>query len=51
MPERAQAQDDNDRIVETTTKACAGRTGHSVRYVLDFGVGGTIAIFTATYLY
>ncbi len=32
-----------DRIVETTTEARQGVTGHNVRYVLIFSVLGAIA--------
>lgn len=32
-------------VVETTTEARAGFTGHNVRYVLLFGLGGVIAAF------
>lgn len=32
-------------VVETTTDARAGETGHNVRYVLIFGVGGVIIAF------
>jgi len=31
--------------VKTTTEARAGVTGHNVRYVLAFGLGGVIIIF------
>jgi hypothetical protein len=37
MPERHGAQ-----IVETTTEARQGVTGHNVRYVLAFGIGGVV---------
>ena len=32
-------------VVETTTEARAGVTGHNVRYVLLFGLGGVILAF------
>ena len=32
-------------VVETTTEARAGVTGHNVRYVLLFGLGGVIVAF------
>jgi hypothetical protein len=34
---------ENDRIVETPTEACAGVTGHNVRYVLLAGTPAVIA--------
>jgi len=32
-------------VVETTTEAHAGVTGHNVRYVLLFSLGGVIVAF------
>ena len=32
-------------VVESTTEARAGVTGHNVRYVLIFGLGGVIVAF------
>jgi len=40
MPQRPQKP-----VVETTTETRAGVTGHNVRYVLLFGLGGVIAAF------
>jgi hypothetical protein len=34
-------------VVETTTEARAGVTGHNVRYVLLFGLGGVLVAFAA----
>lgn len=36
-------------VVETTTDARAGVTGHNVRYVLLFGLGGVIVAFAALF--
>jgi hypothetical protein len=44
MPERR-----DERIVETETEARAGVTGHNVRYVLAFGLGGVVVAFTIIY--
>ena len=38
-------------VVETTTEARAGVTGHNVRYVLFFGLGGVIVAFAALLWY
>ena len=38
------------RVVETTTQARQGVTGHNVRYVLTFGLAGVIVAFTVIYL-
>ena len=38
-------------IVETTTEARAGVTGHNVRYVLIFGLGGVIVAFAVILIY
>ncbi len=38
--------EDNERpVVKNTTPARAGVTGHNVRYVLLFGLGGVIVAF------
>jgi hypothetical protein len=42
---------ENGRIVETTTEARAGVTGHNVRYVLAFGTLGVIILFVVAYIY
>ena len=42
---------ENDRIVETTTEARAGTTGHDVRYVLIFGTLGVVVMFGLIYMY
>ena len=42
---------ENDRVVESTTEARAGVTGHNVRYVLGGGTAAVIALFAAVYLY
>lgn len=34
-------------VVETTSEARAEETGHNVRYVLLFGLGGVIVAFAA----
>jgi len=44
MPERY-----DERIVETPVQARQGVTGHNVRYVLAFGIGGVIAAFVIIY--
>jgi hypothetical protein len=36
---------ENDRIVETTTEARKGVTGHNVRYVLLIGALAVIVLF------
>ncbi|HUQ35360.1 MAG TPA: hypothetical protein VM144_03185 [Aestuariivirga sp.] len=38
-------------VVETTTEARAGETGHNVRYVLLFGLGGVIVAFAIVFWY
>ena len=38
-------------VVETTTEARAGVTGHNVRYVLLFGLGGVIVAFIIVFLF
>jgi len=42
---------DSRPIVKDKTKARAGVTGHNVRYVLIFGLIGTIAAFIALAFY
>jgi hypothetical protein len=37
-------------VVETTTDARAGVTGHNVRYVLLFGIGGVILAFILVFM-
>jgi len=37
-------------VVENTTQARQGVTGHNVRYVLVFGLAGVIVAFTIIYL-
>ena len=44
MPERL-----GEQIVETTTEARQGVTGHNVRYVLIWGTGGAILVFVIAY--
>lgn len=41
---------ENDRIVESTTEARQGETGHGVRYVLGVGVVAVIVAFAIVYL-
>lgn len=41
---------ENKRIVETTTEARAGVTGHNVRYVLLFGLVAVILLFVLAYV-
>lgn len=43
-------QHSDEPIVETTDKARAGETGHNVRYVLIFGIGGVILVFAVVFL-
>ena len=38
-------------VVETTTEARAGETGHNVRYVLLFGLSGIVLAFAALLIY
>ena len=38
-------------VVETPTEARSGETGHNVRYVLGFGLGGIILAFAALLWY
>jgi len=40
---------ENDHIVENTTEARAGVTGHNVRYVLLFGTLAVIVLFAIAY--
>ena len=35
---------------KTTTEARAGVTGHNVRYVLAFGLGGVIVLFAIVFM-
>lgn len=42
-------QVEGDRIVETTTEARQGVTGHNVRYVLAAGTLGVIVLFVIVY--
>jgi hypothetical protein len=44
MPERH-----GEQVVETTTEARQGVTGHNVRYVLVSGIGGVIVAFVIVY--
>ena len=41
---------ENDHIVESTTEARAGVTGHNVRYVLLFGTLAVIVLFAIAYM-
>ena len=45
MPERH-----GEQIVETTTEARQGVTGHNARYVLIWGTGGVIFVFVIAYV-
>ena len=45
MPERH-----GEQIVETTTEARQGVTGHNVRYVLIWGTGGVFFVFVIAYV-
>ncbi len=47
MPE----QNGNKRIVETSVEARQGVTGHNVRYVLLFSLGGVIVAFLIVYFF
>ena len=44
-------QFENDRVVESTTEARAGVTGHNVRYVLAFSTLAVIGLFGIVALY
>ena len=46
MPERR-----GDQVVETTTEARAGQTGHNVRWVLTIGTLGVVVVFALLWLY
>ena len=46
MPERR-----GDQVVETTTEARAGHTGHNVRWVLAVGTIGVAVIFALMWFY
>ena len=41
---------ENDHIVESTTEARAGVTGHNVRYVLMISTLAVIVLFAGAYL-
>ena len=41
---------ENDHVVESTTEARAGVTGHNVRYVLLISTLAVIALFTVAYI-
>ena len=41
---------DQHQIVETATEARQGVTGHNVRYVLVWGIGGVVVAFVVIYL-
>ena len=43
------SDDSEPRIVVPTQRARQGVTGHNVRYVLGFGLAGTIIVFTVIY--
>ncbi len=45
------ARVENNRIVESTTEARAGVTGHNVRYVLVFSTVGVAVVFAALPIY
>ena len=45
MTEMAMPRNPDKPVVETTTEARAGETGHNVRFVLLFGLGGVIVAF------
>ena len=44
-------QHQDEPVVITTTEARSGETGHNVRYVLLFGLGGVIVAFAAILLF
>lgn len=41
---------ENNKVVETTTEARAGVTGHNVRYVLLFGLVAVILLLALAYV-
>ena len=45
------ARVEDQHIVESTTEARAGVTGHNVRYVLVFGTVGVAVLFAALLIY
>ena len=50
-PEPSMPQHPDKPVVETTTDARAGVTGHNVRYVLLFSLGGVLVAFAALLWY
>lgn len=48
---RAMPQFENDRVVESTTEARAGVTGHNVRYVLVVSTLAVIGLFAIVVLW
>ena len=50
LTERPMPHMENDRIVESTTEARAGVTGHNVRYVLLIGTLAVIVLFAIAYV-
>lgn len=44
-------QQQDPPVVETATDARAGETGHNVRYVLGFGLGGVVVAFAVIFYY
>jgi hypothetical protein len=47
--QRVGVRDPDTPVVESTTEARQGVTGHNVRYVLLFGLGGVILAFALIY--
>jgi hypothetical protein len=47
--QRASARGPDTPVFESTTEARQGVTGHNVRYVLLFGLGGVILAFALIY--
>jgi len=43
------AERHGEQVVETATEARQGVTGHNVRYVLVWGIGGVIVAFVIVY--
>ncbi|HZT26702.1 MAG TPA: hypothetical protein VFA57_13470 [Pseudolabrys sp.] len=42
---------EGDRIVQSTTEARGGETGHNVRYMLAGGIALVVILFVAVYFY
>jgi hypothetical protein len=50
-PERSETSDSSERQVVTKVQARQGVTGHHVRYVLGFSLGGIVVVFALIYVF